>query len=83
MAFKIRLDSRNKILLLEKELENRPVDDWANKKQGGQRIGKPAPPKPKQVDIDDSMSFGEGFDPKIDLTSINSVTRKCVAVKYE
>ena len=41
-----------------------PVDDWANKKQGGQRIGKPAPPKPKQVDIDDSMSFGEGFDPE-------------------
>ena len=41
-----------------------PVDDWANKKQGRQRIGKPAPPKPKQVDIDDSMSFGEGFDPE-------------------
>ena len=41
-----------------------PVDDWENKKQSNQRIGSPSPPKPKQVHIDESMSFGDGFDPE-------------------
>lgn len=41
-----------------------PVDDWEKRKAGTQRIGKPSAPKPKEVRTDDSMSFGDGFDPE-------------------
>ena len=40
-----------------------PVDDWQDKKTSGTRTGRPAAPQPKEIHTDDSMSFGEGFDP--------------------
>ncbi len=40
-----------------------PVDDWQNKEVSGARTGRPSAPQPKEIHTDDSMSFGEGFDP--------------------
>ena len=40
-----------------------PVDDWQNKEVSGTRTGRPSAPQPKEIHTDDSMSFGEGFDP--------------------
>ena len=40
-----------------------PVDDWQDKKTSGARTGRPSAPQPKEIHTDDSMSFGEGFDP--------------------
>ncbi|MAH90706.1 MAG: DUF2299 family protein [Candidatus Poseidoniaceae archaeon] len=40
-----------------------PVDDWQNRKDSKQRVGRPAASQPKEIHTDDSMSFGEGFDP--------------------
>lgn len=40
-----------------------PVDDWQNKETPGARTGRPSAPQPKEIHTDDSMSFGEGFDP--------------------
>jgi hypothetical protein len=40
-----------------------PVDDWQDKKTSSTRTGRPSAPMPKEIHTDDSMSFGEGFDP--------------------
>ena len=40
-----------------------PVDDWQGKSDGKARVGRSNPPQPKEVHTDESMSFGEGFDP--------------------
>lgn len=40
-----------------------PVDDWQDKNTSTTRAGRPAAPMPKEIHTDDSMSFGEGFDP--------------------
>ena len=40
-----------------------PVDDWQGKKDNRTRVGRSNTPQPKEVHTDDSMSFGEGFDP--------------------
>ena len=40
-----------------------PVDDWQGKSDGKARVGRSNPPQPKDVHTDESMSFGEGFDP--------------------
>lgn len=40
-----------------------PVDDWQGKSGGKPRVGRSTAPQPKEVHTDESMSFGEGFDP--------------------
>lgn len=40
-----------------------PVDDWQDKQKSSTRTGRPSAPQPKEIHTDDSMSFGEGFDP--------------------
>ena len=40
-----------------------PVDDWQDKNTSTTRAGRPSAPMPKEIHTDDSMSFGEGFDP--------------------
>ena len=40
-----------------------PVDDWQDKQKSNTRTGRPSAPQPKEIHTDDSMSFGEGFDP--------------------
>ena len=40
-----------------------PVDDWKNKKDSKQRVGRPSPPQPTEIQADESMSFGDDFDP--------------------
>ena len=40
-----------------------PVDDWKNKKDSKQRVGRPAPSQPTEIKADESMSFGDDFDP--------------------
>ena len=40
-----------------------PVDDWKNKKDSKQRVGRPSPPHPTEIQADESMSFGDDFDP--------------------
>ena len=39
-----------------------PVDDWKDRKNSTQRIGRPSAPA-EEIHTDESMSFGEGFDP--------------------
>ena len=40
-----------------------PVDDWQGKKNQRTRVGRPSSPPTEEIHTDDSMSFGEGFDP--------------------
>tara|TARA_B110000444_G_scaffold261532_1_gene314787 strand:- start:13999 stop:14499 length:501 start_codon:yes stop_codon:yes gene_type:complete len=40
-----------------------PVDDWQGKADGKARVGRSSPAQPKEVHTDESMSFGEDFDP--------------------
>ncbi len=40
-----------------------PVDDWQGKKDQRTRVGRPSSPPTEEIHTDDSMSFGEGFDP--------------------
>ena len=40
-----------------------PVDDWKNKKDSKQRVGRPSPPHPTEIQADESMTFGDDFDP--------------------
>ena len=40
-----------------------PVDDWKNRKDGRQRVGRPSSPQPTEIQADESMSFGDDFDP--------------------
>ena len=40
-----------------------PVDDWQNREKQRPGVKKPSSQQPKEIHTDDSMSFGEGFDP--------------------
>ncbi|MDP6870133.1 MAG: DUF2299 family protein [Candidatus Poseidoniaceae archaeon] len=40
-----------------------PVDDWNEKKSRSKKTNKPQKAAEQEVHIDDSMSFGNGFDP--------------------
>lgn len=40
-----------------------PVDDWQDREKQRSGTKKPPSQQPKEIHTDDSMSFGEGFDP--------------------
>jgi hypothetical protein len=40
-----------------------PVDDWEKKGMQGKSSGKSGTGPAKQVEIDETMTFGSGFDP--------------------
>ena len=40
-----------------------PVDDWQDRKDSKQRVGRPQSSPPEEIHTDDSMSFGDDFDP--------------------